>query len=48
MSENTDQSSLQEINSVAGKLKAAGFHKTGIARAVTELVSEYLGIHTNM
>ncbi|MBC7498293.1 hypothetical protein H7170_01485 [Candidatus Gracilibacteria bacterium] len=36
------------LNSVAERLKAAGFCQTGIARAVTELVGEYLGIHANM
>lgn len=48
MSEDTSDTSLSELNSVAEKLKAAGFHKTSIARAVTELVWEYLWIHANM
>jgi hypothetical protein len=38
MSEDRDYTSLPELNSVAEQLKAAGFHKTGIARAVAELV----------
>lgn len=36
MSENTSTSLV--LNSVAAKLKAAGFRQTGIARAVVELV----------
>ena len=46
MSENTSTS--LGLNSVAERLKAAGFRQTSIARAVTELVWEYLGIHANM
>jgi hypothetical protein len=38
MPETKDQASSLELNSVAEKLKAAGFHKTSIARAVAELV----------
>jgi len=48
MSETTDSTSLQGLHSVAERLKAAGFRQTGIARAVTELVWEYLGIHANI
>ena len=48
MSETDTQPSSLVLNSVAERLKAAGFRQTGIARAVTELVGEYLGIHANM
>ena len=48
MSETNTQTSLPELNSVAERLRRAGFRQTGIARAVTELVWEYLGIHANM
>ncbi|NRH21028.1 hypothetical protein HOO68_03215 [Candidatus Gracilibacteria bacterium] len=48
MSETHDTTSLHGLNSVAERLKAAGFRQTGIARAVTELVGEYLGIHANI
>jgi hypothetical protein len=46
MSETTPTSLV--LTSVAARLKAAGFRQTGIARAVVELVWEYLGIHANM
>ena len=48
MSAENTQTSLRELNSVAERLRRAGFRQTGIARAVTELVGEYLGIHANM
>jgi len=48
MSEKHDSTSLQWLNSVAERLKATGFRQTSIARAVTELVWEYLGIHANI
>ncbi len=38
MSETNLQTSSLGLNSVAERLKAAGFRQTGIARAVTELV----------
>jgi hypothetical protein len=38
MSEANTQTSLPELNSVAERLRRAGFRQTGIARAVTELV----------
>ncbi|MBC7503357.1 hypothetical protein H7169_00085 [Candidatus Gracilibacteria bacterium] len=48
MSETDTQPSSLVLNSVAERLRAAGFRQTGIARAVTELVGAYLGVHTNM
>jgi hypothetical protein len=48
MSETHDSTSLQGLHSVAERLRMSGFRQTGIARAVTELVGEYLGIHANI
>ncbi len=48
MSEADIHTSSLVLNSVAERLRAAWFRQTGITRAVTELVREYLGIHTNM
>jgi hypothetical protein len=48
MSETHDSTSLQGLHSVAERLRMSGFRQTSIARAVTELVGEYLGIHSNI
>ena len=48
MSETHDSTSLQGLHSVAERLRMSGFRQTSIARAVTELVWEYLGIHANI
>jgi hypothetical protein len=48
MSETHDSTSLQGLHSVAERLRMSGFRQTSIARAVTELVGEYLGIHANI
>lgn len=48
MSETHDSTSLQWVNSIAERLKVAWFRQTSIARAVTELVWEYMGIHANI
>ena len=47
MSETNDSTS-QWVNSIAERLKVAWFRQTSIARAVTELVWEYMGIHSNI
>ncbi len=48
MSETNTQTSLLVINSVAERLKAAGFRQTGVAAAVAEFVQECLGFHAKL
>lgn len=48
MSENQDPTSLSAPNSVAARLKAAGFKQTGIAQAVWEYIESLFWARSNI
>ncbi len=48
MSENQDTTSLSAPNSVAARLKAAGFKQTGIAQAVWEYIETLFWARSNI